>query len=430
MSTPMSLFQRLLNLVETSAEAAGLHFVVATDEGLRALKLEEILKSVPASITTVVTQEVVREPEPENPLLQQLAQQLKDQQEQMDLLTDEVSDVQSDLLKRLKKASKQPFIPDESVSLGLDALRDGAVDAENVAVGLCAGAELDGQGNTLIGPHAGAECKGVLRDVTAVGYSALAEAQDDLNNVTVLGAYSDATGNNQVNLGNAQTVTYTHASPQRRADVRDMHEPVTSALGLDFVLGIRPLQFRNDFRELYIDWQNKPVEPEALRPEPEAPTLESSDPAYQPLLIAYRSDKAQWDREQTAHVLAVQQFHVDLTQWLEDNKLSRIKPTGEFAGERTHIGFNGAELLELCERFGVNMGFVQDHKVNGGKDVLTMSDGEMVGVLWTAIHDLYRKMTSSEFIDEIASALYQRHKTITEATQAQTPVGSDLPAND
>ncbi|WJJ55129.1 tail fiber domain-containing protein [Xanthomonas phage RTH11] len=430
MSTPMSLFQRLLNLVETSAEAAGLYFVVATDEGLRALKLEEILKSVPAPTSTVITHEVVREPEPENPLLQQLVQQLSEHKEQLDLLSDEISDVQSDLLKRLKKASKEPFVPDESVSLGLDALRDGAVDAENVAVGLCAGAELDGQGNTLIGPHAGTECKGVLRDVTAVGYSALAEAQDDLTNVTALGAYSDATGDNQVILGNAHTTTYSHSAPHRRADVRDMHEPEVNSLGLDFVLGIRPLQYRNDFRELYIDWENKPVEPEVLRPEPQAPTLESDDPAYQPLLIAYRSDKAQWDREHRDYVLAVQQFHVDLTQWLEDNKLSRIKPTGEHVGTRTHVGFNGAELLELCERFGVNMAFVQDHKVNGGKDVLSLSDGEMVGVLWTAIHDLYRKMTSSEFIDEIASALYQRHKTITEATQAQTPVGSDLPAQD
>ncbi len=425
MTQPMSIYQRLCQLSEASPEAENLRFLVATEQGLQHLTLKQLLAAVPQPETT--TEPVIVQASSDERLPQIMAL-LADHAQQLGSIGEEVSDIQADLIKRLKKADKVPFVPEESVALGLGALEDGAVDRENVAVGIAAGAALEGAGNVMIGPYAGAHVDGQLMDCTFVGHAAGFGGNADLENVTAVGAYARATGDNQVALGDHQSNVVTHSAAHRRQDARDMYQPKPSQLGLDFVLAIQPVEYREDFRDAYIDWDSKPCEPEALRPRPEAPTLESSDPEYQGLLVAYRSDLAIWLKEEAAHAAAVTQYHTDLTQWIDDNRLARINANGEHAGTRTHYGFNAAQVLEMCQRYGIDPAFVQDHAVKGGESVKTIADAELVPILWQAIHDMHRRFNSPEFIDELASALYQRHQTLTEATQAQTPVGSDLPA--
>lgn len=428
MSQPMTFFQRLMTLSETTKDAAQLRFVVVTDEGLRHLSLEQALQLIGTAEPQVVTERVITEVAVENPIIPQLVEQLSQYQEQLETLSEELSEVQVTLLKKLKKLGKEKFVPDESVAVGVGALEDGATDRPNVAVGLCAGAALEGAGNVMVGPYAGAEVDGELLDCTFVGNSAGFGGDTDLTNVTALGAYARATGDDQVALGDFRTNLVTHSAAHRRQDARDMFEPVPSELGMDFVLSVQPIQYREDFRDAYIDWDSKPIEPEVLRPRPEAPTLESSDPEYQGLLVAYRSDKAVWDREEQEHIKALAQYHVDLTQWVDDNRLARIDADGTHVGKRQHFGFNAGQVMDICERFGVDAAFVQDHSVNGGESVKTLSDSGMLAVLWKAYHELHARMSSPQFMDELASALYQRHQTLTQATQAQSPAGSDLPA--
>jgi len=425
----MSIFQRLLNLTEASDEAADLRFMVVTSAGLQHLSLAQALKLLPTT-EQVVTERIITEPAPENPLIQQLVDQLADYEKRYEAMAEELSEVQTDLLKQLKKLSKKPFVPEESVALGYGALAGGAVDRENVAIGVAAGAELEGAGNVLVGPHAGANVDGQLLDCTFVGHAAGFGGDQDLTNVTALGAYARATGDNQVALGDYNTNLVTHSGSHRRQDARDMFEPAPLELGLDFVLGITPLQYREDFRDAYIDWDSKPVEPDALRPEPQAPQGQPTEEGYQGELIAYRSDKALWDKEKVAYETARVQYYVDLTQWVDDNRLARINADGTHAGTRLHYGFNAHHLIDALERLGVDASFVQDHAINGGESVKTLSTDELVPILWKSLQDMHARFTSPQFLDELASALYQRHQTLNEATQAQTPVGSDLPAED
>lgn len=433
MSQPQPLLALLRRLKETTAGVENMRFFVDTAEGLRLLSLKEALTLIPDRAAVEPHQCTAAEPVFDTSIIQQLVDQLAQHQQRMDDVMEAVADLQMVEFERhvkKKKKDKKPFRPDESVAVGLDALAEGAIDRENVAVGLCAGVKLDGAGNVLVGPYAGFESEGELTDVTAVGFRTLANSTQDFSNVTALGAYAQATGNDQVVLGDHRTNVVTISSPQRRSDTRDMAEVKPLELGLDFVLEVKPIQYLEDPRDAYIDWASKPSEPHPLRPQPEAPELSSDDPEYQPLLVAYRADKAQWDREVLAYEIALGNYHSELGQWIEDNQLARIRADGTHQGVRTHTGFNAGQLLEVTERLGVDLALVQDHSVNGGQSVKTHSDAEMLAILWNAVRQLTHEVRSSDLTDRVASELVHRHTTIAEATQASKPVSPVLSADE
>lgn len=427
---PVSLLQRLLQLADAKHNADGLRFIVATAEGLRCLRLDEALKLLP-EVPEPVAHECAAGTVPDySDIIKQLTEQLEAHNQRQDDMAEAVSDLQ--LIEwdthRTRNKDTEPFKPEESTVLGTDALLGGSIDRENVAVGLCAGIKLEGAGNTIVGPYAAADCDGELMDVTAVGHRALSGTTRDLRNVTALGAYSHATGDDQVVLGNHLTNVHTLNAAHRRSDPRDMFEAKPLELGLDFVLNVTPIQYQTDFRDAYIDWASKPIEPDALRPEPQPPTLTPDQPGYQPLVVAYRADKAMWDKEAAAHVVALEHYHAELGQWIEDNQLVRIRPDGTHRGERLHAGFNAMQITEVLERMGVNSAIVQDHSINGGQSVKTHSDSEMLAILWRAVIQLAQEVRSGETVDRIASALVQRHANIAQVTQASEPVSSVLPA--
>jgi hypothetical protein len=415
---PVPLLQLLRHLQETTAGVDKLRFLVDTSEGLRLLSLEEALKLIPLSVQVTCTHECMDRTH-DHKVVQQLFDQLQTYNEKLEVLQQSISDLAAIEYTPIVNTDTPLPIPKKSVALGLDALLEGALDHENIGIGLSAGKKLEGVGNVLIGSHSGFESEGVMTDVTGVGHYSLTGLTDDLENVTAIGAYSRPTGNHQVVLGDQRTTTYTHTSPHRRSDVRDMYQPRPLELGLDFVLNVQPIQYQQDFRESYVDWSSKPSKPLDLRTPPTPPTLPITDSRYQSQVIAYRADKAQWEREKKQHIEALAQYHIDLEQWIDAHRLHRLRSNGDQRGTRIHIGFNSNQLMEIAKRADVDLALVQDHSVNGGESVKTHSDGELLAILWHSVQQLYAKMHSSTFVDSLASALQQRHTQIVEQTVSE-----------
>lgn len=137
-----------------------------------------------------------------------------------------------------------------------------------VAVGDASLANADGNRNTAIGKSAMQQVKGSFN--TAVGYQAGnnannnnsndffgnlagADTPETVSNVSCIGNRSNVTGSNQVQLGNADTTTYVYGTVQNRSDARDKKDIVDLSLGLDFVMKLKPKQFKWDYRE----WKGK-----------------------------------------------------------------------------------------------------------------------------------------------------------------------------
>lgn len=428
MSQPQSLLQNLRRLAETTAGAENLRFFVDTAEGMRLMQLNELIKTYPNPNAITIP--------PAKPLSARAL-------EEMDARLQPVLDALTEYADRLKAVEDragsyqvidfdmpEDFYPDESVALGTDALKDGATDRENVAVGLEAGMELEGTGNTFVGPYAGKRCTGELKDVTAIGFAAMAGTIGDTKNVTALGAYSRHTGKHQVILGDARTNVYSVHAAHRRSDRRDMDTVAPCSLGLDFLMNVTPIEYISDFRDRYVNWDSKPVEPLPLRERPTPPTVDKDLPEHQPLLIAYLADKPAWEKEERQYEADMVQYSLDLREWLETNRLARVVATGKHVGKRTHLGFDSNELIAALGTFSKDMAFVQDHSLKGGEAVKTHSDGELLAVAWQAIRDLHGIVNSPQFIDQIASALHQRHTEITSAAQAPAPAQSDIPADE
>lgn len=426
MNRPQPLLHMLRNLPAMDTHDNP-HFIVDTAQGLRHLPLDEALKLLtPTHTPQPQVLEPVRPEEPapctEHVQLKQLVEQLGVQVRD---LVEEIADLRPYYQEEDLPAT---FQPDESVVMGLDALLGGAKDRENIAIGLYAATGLEGTGNVIVGPYAAEDTEGEFTDVTALGYMAMSGHVRDCINTTALGAYSHPTGSHQVVLGDYRTNTYTHSALQRRGDRRDMQEVEPLQLGLDFVLDVAPIQYRQDFRDAYIDWDNKPIEPEVPGPAPEVPDIDDTDPQYQPALVSYRASLAAWKRDMVRYEQEMVEYHSDLSQWIQDNKLSRVKATGELAGKRIHLGFDAKELLAYCKRQGLDLALAQNHKVGGGESVRTYAPDMLLAILWRSLQQLHTHIHDDQFVDLVASRLLQRHADVVSQTQA--PAGADLPAEE
>lgn len=425
MSAPQPLF-RLLRTLQTTEQLKDLRFIVDTADGLRHLDVNlilELAKPAPA----VAVPSIPTGPSPLAQDVMRLEQMVKGLGDRVSNILEEVRAI-TPYYEGDPDESLTAFHPDESVALGFDALAGGSIDRENVAIGLCAASGLEGGGNTIVGPHAAAHTDCELMESTVVGHRAMFGHSRDVRNVTALGAYSRATGSHQVVLGDHRVNVYSHSPSQHRADPRDMAGIRMLDLGLDFVLDTQPIQYQQDFRESYIDWTSKPQEPDALRAPPEPPSIPDTDPGYQPALVSYRADNAVWKKEAAQHETAMHQYYNDLAQWIEDNKLARIRATGKNKGSRTHLGFNGASLLAYCKDKGLDLAMLQDHSVDDGEAVLTHAQLQMLPILWRAVQELRAQLFDDSFADLVASKILQRHAAV--AAQVNAPVSSSLPAEE
>lgn len=260
-----------------------------------------------------------------------------------------------------------------NVAVGDSALDANVVGAMNVAVGTSALGASTGNENTAIGYNAfnaltsgiynvaigsrsarlttvGSSNTAVGRDAlynnttggnnTAVGFEALkvdqsGAVQAAFSNVTGLGSGASVSGSNQVQIGNSSTTTYVYGTVQNRSDVRDKTDIRESALGLDFVMGLRAVEGRWDLREDY----------------------------FEELEVVDDSGVVQIERRP-------------------------IPKDGSKSRERFHQWFLAQEVKELCDKLGVDFGGYQDHAVHGGCDVLSLGYDEFIPPVIKAMQEL------------------------------------------
>lgn len=263
-------------------------------------------------------------------------------------------------------------------SATMTALGSGAGDSVstgsgNVAVGYNAGTAIStGDSNTIVGHLAGDAitqgtwntCVGrgaggavtIGNSNTMVGYTAGNAITDgasnsalgdtayytgNYNNSTCLGANSAVTGSNQVQLGDSSTTTYAYGAVQNRSDERDKADIQDTQLGLNFIMALRPRDFRWDMRE-----------------------------DYRPPMPAQDASQAQWDA-----------FH-------EACKLSNLTHDGTHKRTRFHHGLVAQEVKQTMDTLGVDFGGYQDHAIKGGDAVVSLGYEELVAPLIKAIQEL------------------------------------------
>lgn len=214
-----------------------------------------------------------------------------------------------------------------NVAVGSSCLRYNQASF-NTAVGQQASQDnTTGSFNTAVGVNAGRGLK-TSDHYTALGYNALNnESMEGFTNITGVGQNSSVTGSNQLQLGNSAVNPYAFNALQLRSDERDKIDIENLQIGLDFINKLRPVQYRVNFRESYIDYD-------------------------------------------------------------EDGNPIEVENDGTRAGKRKHLGLIAQEVKKVVDETGTDYSIYQDHKVNGGKDVLSIGYEELISPMIKAIQEL------------------------------------------
>ena len=260
---------------------------------------------------------------------------------------------------------------DNNTAIGSNAMRNssGSNVNDNTAVGISVLESTTGENNTGIGSVA-------LRNNTtgngntAIGVATLYSNQIRSNNTalgtfalynntlwsncTGLGYDAQVDGSNQVQLGNASTTPYAYQALSNRSDLRDKTEVRNTVLGLDFINELRPVDYKWDIRE---DYRNEmPIQGE----------------------------------------LSEEDFKTIMDEWLESCKIDNLIHDGTHTRTRYHHGLIAQEVQDVIEASGVDFGGFQDHKVNGGGDVLSIGYTELIAPMIKAIQELTARINVLE----------------------------------
>ena len=79
----------------------------------------------------------------------------------------------------------------------------------------------------------------------------------------------------------------------------------------------------------------------------------------------------------------------------EGNAINNVND-GSRAGKRKHLGLIAQDVKEVLDDIGLDYAMYQDHKVNGGKDVLSLGYEELIAPLIKAIQELSLKVKQLE----------------------------------
>lgn len=171
---------------------------------------------------------------------------------------------------------------------------------------------------------------------TAVGTTALKYMIDgspatSIRNCVGIGINSRVSGNNQVQLGGSGTTVYAYGAVQDRSDARDKTDIRDTILGLEFIKKLRPVDFKWDMRDDYLE-EN------------------------------------------------------------EDGELVAKPKDGSKKRKRYHHGLIAQEVKQVLDEMGIDFGGYQDHKINGGNDILTIGYTELIAPLIKAVQELSSKV--------------------------------------
>ena len=308
-----------------------------------------------------------------------------------------------------------------STALGYSA---GASGSTSTAIGQSA--KASGASSTALGHSAVASGSGS----TALGYSAVA----DYLYTTALGFNAQVTGTSQVQLGSVSATTYAYGAVQDRSDKRDKTDVHNSDLGLEFIQKLRPVKFRWDYRDDYInalfpkpkreDFIDTSVVNEAdylveitdVVREPDEPSLSEADfestesyklaqqavnarnlerqAKYEEALQARREE--QLANLAQAKLLVQEQQEAVYAQALQAHQAECIafmqspdeRKDGSKVRQRYHYGLIADELKTTMDELGVDFGGYQDHGINGGMCVKSVGYTELISPLIKAVQEL------------------------------------------
>jgi hypothetical protein len=192
---------------------------------------------------------------------------------------------------------------------------------------------------------------------TAIGREALSLGTN-YNFCTAIGHQAQVDGDYQVQLGGSATTPYIYNAIQSRSDLRDKTEVRDTVLGLDFINELRPVDYKMDMRE------------------------------------DYRTEKPILNEDATEEEKLA--YEIILAEWLEASKLDNITHDGTHTRTRYHHGLIAQEVQEVIDASGVDFGGFQDHKVNGGGDVLSIGYTELIAPMIKAIQELTARINVLE----------------------------------
>ena len=227
----------------------------------------------------------------------------------------------------------------QNIAIGYGAMNTATSAIWNTAVGYQAGMYISmGQNNTAIGPNS-------------------LNTNADYSYVTGIGYQAGVTGNYQNQIGGPSSTTYVYGTVQNRSDIRDKADIRDTELGLEFISKLRPVDYKWDMREDYID----PL-PEIINT-PENATKEES------LEIFNRNKELK-------------------EAWGEKNDINLINNDGTHKRSRYHHGLIAQEVKQTIDELGIDFGGFQDHTINEGKDVLSIGYDELIAPMIKAIQEL------------------------------------------
>lgn len=291
----------------------------------------------------------------------------------------------------------------DSVAVGYTAAQapnaTSTMPSNLTAIGAGAMGLSDGYDNTAIGAGALSSTVGSTQ-CTAVGSGAMSSS-GAYANCTALGYGAAVTGDNQVQLGNSSTSPYAYAALQLRSDPRDKTDIRDTVLGLDFIMALRPVDYRWDMRDDYIDHAHRPKPPAPMASEPTMPATGAPEEHF----ASYNASYQAWLLEKEAHDKAITAYHDALLLWRETNDLATIQRDGSRKRTRMHHGLLTTEVKAAMDRLGVDFGGFQDHAHNGGRDVQTLGYDELIAPLIKAVQEIHTYTQSEAFIDRIADAV-------------------------
>ncbi len=211
-----------------------------------------------------------------------------------------------------------------SIAMGASSLLKSANGGWNSAYGYKSLTNnTSGRYNTAVGYDALQSCTTGFYN-TAIGTGAL-NALTTYEACTGIGEHAQVTGNSQVQLGSAAVTVYAQSAVQTRSDARDKTDIQNTKLGLNFIKKLTPRQFRMNSREAYFE-QGK-------------------------------------QRDFSA------------------------KNDGSKAGKRFHQGFVAQEVKTVMDEMGIDFAGYQDHKINGGDDVLSLGYTEFIAPIVKAMQE-------------------------------------------
>lgn len=232
--------------------------------------------------------------------------------------------------------------------LGIDALASNTTGQSNTAIGYWALiSNTTGSTNTAIGSTA-LNSQTTATGNTAIGYAAITNSAN-YSNIVGVGAQTEVTGSNQVQLGKSSTTTYAYGAVQNRSDVRDKADIRDTQLGLEFISSLRPVDFKWDMREDY-------------RPDP----------------------------------LPGNATEEERAAYLESAKLANITHDGSKKRNRYHHGLIAQEVKAVLDAQGIDFGGYQDHSIKGGDDVLSIGYEELIAPLIKAVQELAARVATLE----------------------------------